>query len=125
MSDYRRWLGALVCFVLVSIIFVVLKGESGPDAEYRLRSPSAEISLLLYIVPGFVAASLSRGRRVLNPFLGAVGAMAACEMMRYHFAAHASFWQEAAYGASAVCWCVFGAFIYLFALTCVRRRSLS
>lgn len=122
MSDYRRWLGALVCFILVSVVFIALKGGGMPNAEYKLPANSGETSLLLYIVPGLVACSLSRGRRVLNPFLGAMAAMAVCMTLRYH--ANASLWQEAAYGVSAVCWCVFGAFIYLFALACMRRRSL-
>lgn len=129
MTDYRRWLGAFACFILVSMIFVVLKGgvTGGDPEEYRLSAPRGDTGLLLYIVPGLIASYLSRGQRVLNPFIGALLAVLLCMLGRRYFAvgAQAPLLQEIAYAASAVCWCMFGAFVYLFALSCLRRRVSS
>ncbi|MFI8417787.1 inner membrane protein YbjM [Serratia sp. NPDC078593] len=111
MAGYRYWVGMTSCFLLFSLIFLAEKSGvlGGSDHEHH-----GETSLLLFMIPGFIASYLSNRKPLLCPLLGALYALPVCLLIRHAWLTTShSFWQELAYVTSTVFWCVLGAMLFL------------
>lgn len=114
-ASYRYWAGMLSGFFLFILVFIHQKMGTITVAEPEFPG---KIGLLLFVIPGFIASNVSRGKCILCALLGALYALP-ISLMILHFwlAEDYSFWQELAYAVSAAFWCVFGALLFLFIQT--------
>lgn len=124
MTMYRRWLGAMVAFVLVSLLFMVLKPwvhADGPNIVMK-----GEISLLWFVIPGFIASYASVSGRIFYPFLGTFCAVLVSTLIHLFYGTELrNGLQMFAYGTSALFWSTSGAFLFWFvALSWQKKRSI-
>lgn len=115
MDIKRNWPGVVCCFLLFTTVCLCL-AFSVNGGLIATRHP--ELGLLLFILPGAVASSLSRGGEVVRPLLGAILAAPFCLLiMRLFIVTSRTFLQELAWLLSGIFWCALGALVFLF----VRR----
>lgn len=122
MAIYRRWLGAIVSFILVVLLFIVLKpwmNAHGPNIVMK-----GEINLLLFVIPGFVASCFSASGRIFYPFLGTLCAVLISTLIHLCYGTELrSGLQMFAYGTSALFWSVSGAFLYWFLTLAWQKKQ--
>ncbi|KAA8729576.1 MAG: inner membrane protein YbjM [Ewingella americana] len=107
----RSSVGPIICCVLFTLIFVLLKTEV---IVVRHITPGPEYGLLLFIFPGIITAHLVKRYALRYAFLGALLAIPVCYLLRIlYFVRVRTFIQELAYAGSAIFWCVMGALFYL------------
>lgn len=108
---FRDKAGPVICCVLFTLIFVLLKTEV---VVVRNIAPGPEYGLLLFAIPGMVTAHVIRRSQLFYAFIGSLFAIPLCYMLRMmYFVRVRSLIQEMAYAGSAIFWCVMGALIYL------------
>jgi hypothetical protein len=111
MTHVQGKYGTALCCLLFLTIFIMLKTEL---IVMRNFSPGPEYGLLLFMLPGMVTTSLVKQSGVSAAFLGAVLAIPLCYLIRVlYFVRVRPLWQEMAYAASAIFWCVLGALIFM------------
>lgn len=122
----RHWprSGTSICCLLFMLIFTTL--SFGTTHPHLMDSSvgSAEISLLLFMIPGLVASHFSHRSRVVDPLLGALYALPGCLLITlYWLAEPRGFWQGLAYLFCAFFWCAFGTLCYLYFLYWRERQQ--
>ncbi|MCS4270223.1 MULTISPECIES: inner membrane protein YbjM [Raoultella] len=124
MKAERAWTGAVCGFFLFIVVCLSLLLHM--KGTFRAGG-NPELGLLLFLLPGALASSLSPGRRVIQPLVGAILAAPVClAMMRIFFVTQRTFWQELAWLFSAVFWCALGALCFMFICAWLdTRRSNS
>jgi len=124
MAHVQEKGGVALCCLLFLAIFIMLKTEL---IVMRHFAPGPEYGLLLFMLPGMVTTSLVSRNALAAAFFGAVLAIPFCYLIRVLFFVRVrSLWQEMAYAASAIFWCVLGALMFMLAQTLWqhwRRRS--
>ncbi|HEI8865631.1 inner membrane protein YbjM [Serratia sp. AKBS12] len=114
MAGYRDWLGVVGSFLLFGVVFFCQQSDIADHHQ-------GKTGLLLFLIPGVIGSYLSISKRLLAPLRGALYALPLCLLMRYFWLAPPySFWQELAYGISAVFWCAFGAMLFLMVRTLLQ-----
>lgn len=107
MTHIHEKYGAALCCLLFLAIFVMLKTEL---VVMRTFTPGPEYGLLLFMLPGMVTASVVGRNGISAAFFGAVLAIPCCYLIRVLFFVRVrTLFQEMAYAASAIFWCVLGA----------------
>ena len=111
MAHVREKYGVPVCCLLFLAIFIMLKTELIVMSNF---TPGPEYGLLLFMLPGMVTTSLVGRNGLSAAFFGAVLAIPLCCLIRILFFVRVrALWQEIAYAASAIFWCVLGALIFM------------
>lgn len=112
MKSERAWIGITCGFFLFIVVCLFLLPHM--NGVFRAAGNS-EVGLLFFLLPGAAASSLSPGRRVILPVVGAILAAPVCLLaMRLFFVAQRTFWQQLAWLFSAVFWCALGALCFMF-----------
>lgn len=125
MANKRRWFSFILCFFLVTALFLLLHGYSQANGGAAARLPGLRPGLLLYMLPGAIACPLAQRRRVLKVFYGALLAAIFCLLLHtLWLACQVSVLQLLPYSASMVFWCVFGALLYWFAAVMRGRHAI-
>ncbi|PLR37251.1 hypothetical protein CYR55_09925 [Chimaeribacter californicus] len=111
MTHVQGKYGTALCCLLFLTIFIMLKTEL---IVVRNFAPGPEYGLLLFMLPGMVTTSLVKQSGLFAAFFGAVLAIPLCYLIRVlYFVRVRPLWQEMAYAASAIFWCVLGALIFM------------
>ncbi len=104
-----NWPGLLCCSLLHGIIFMVVR--------YQLvagHSPHAQYGLLLFLVPGALAAQMSKNNPLTVMLLAMLFASPPCLiLMQFTVFKSVGLWQEIALISSAVFWCGLGTMIVM------------
>ncbi|ACS86076.1 inner membrane protein YbjM [Musicola paradisiaca] len=120
MTNNRGWVGVVGCFVLFILVFLSQKmtlSRVAINDGFR-----GEPGMLLFLLPGLVSCYLSGCRRLKYTLLGALAASLICLLLlQVRWSEPVSFWQELAYLAGAVFWCLLGGLTFLF-LRAVSRH---
>ncbi|MDY1036510.1 inner membrane protein YbjM [Lelliottia sp. CFBP8978] len=120
MNIKRNWAGMICCFLLFTVVCLVLAFKV--KGAFR-ASGHPELGLLFFILPGIVASFISRGGEVIKPLIGAMLAAPLCLLvMRLVFVPSRSFWQELAWLLSGIFWCALGALCFMFVRSLIHRR---
>jgi len=119
MAHVQEKGGVALCCLLFLAIFIMLKTEL---IVMRNFAPGPEYGLLLFMLPGMVTTCLVSRNALAAAFFGAVLAIPLCYLIRVLFFVRVrALWQEMAYAASAIFWCVLGALMFMLAQTLWRH----
>lgn len=101
------WTGIISCFVLYCLVFVVVLYEMNMDSIMQTK---LRLGLLMFVVPGAIAALTSREAPLTVALSGALLATPLVMLvLHYSLAEHTSLLQELAFITSAIFWCGSGA----------------
>lgn len=109
------WTHLVFSFVLYSIVFMAVRYDMVAEGSAWIQ---ARPGLLMFTVPGAVAALTSKDSPLTVALLGAIVATPICLGILHVYSMHyASFLQELAFDTSAIFWCGSGALLVMLGRT--------
>lgn len=101
------WSGVVTCFSLYCIVFLAVRYEMEMESAAHTQS---RLGLLMFTLPGAIAALNVRRTPLIVAILGALLATPACMVLLHlHFFSGIALMQEMAFMTSAIFWCGSGA----------------
>ena len=115
------WTGVITCCVLYCLVFVAVLYEMNTETIMQTR---VRLGLLMFVVPGAVAAMTSREAPLTVALSGALLATPFVMLMLHcSLAEHNSPLQELAFITSAVFWCGSGALVVMLLRTILGNEK--
>ncbi|QHM70427.1 inner membrane protein YbjM [Mixta intestinalis] len=106
-----RWPGVMLCTTLYCATFMLARYSGGEEASGH---SSEQTGLLLFMLPGLIAALINRRTPLMHALLAALAATPCCLMIGFSRAfISQSLLQELAWLTSAVFWCGSGALLVM------------
>lgn len=116
-----RWPGVLMCMSLYCATFFLTRYGVAEDAPGQT---SEQTGLLLFMLPGLVAALINRRTPLSHALLAALAATPCCLLIGFsHAFISQSLLQELAWLTSAIFWCGFGALLVMLWRTLTASRT--
>ena len=115
-----RWPGVIICMTIYCATFFLARHGGADDASGH---SSEQTGLLLFMLPGLVAALINRHTPLAQALLAAVAATPCCLLLGISEAFISnSLLQELAWLTSAIFWCGFGALLVMLWRTLAPSR---
>ena len=115
-----RWPGVMICMTLYCATFLLARYSGEDTSGYS----SEQTGLLLFMLPGLVAALINRLTPLSHALLAALAATPCCLLIGFsHAFISQSLLQELAWLTSAIFWCGFGALLVMLWRTLAASRT--